>query len=681
MGRCEQRKVTGSCGWRAPAMMVTALLAHGCAPEIVSGRFHCDASDGGPSSQCPPGWYCLDPDGNGSRCFQLHCGNGAIDPGEACDGAALAGRSCLNDGYSGGGLLRCSSDCRSFDHSGCAGYCGEDVGTRGRPCCAGSACARGLVCAGGACVYDQGNLGQSCRTDVKCPFCRPIGGVPKCTSACTATADCLSGWSCDPAARLCQCFPSSEVCDGKDNDCNGIIDDPGPSNAACVAASMLPSTCQQGACVCSGTGLACGVLCVDEMVDHLHCGRCDNACPWDATCLTGQCVCPMGTMLCPGACADLTSDPLNCGACGVRCAPFAPCLSGRCGPLTEGVTYTIPTYFNSASNVVADFDQDGKPDIAVTTYFSYQGVVVFLGRGDGTFPLAVSSRFPVYASSFLLAQSDFNGDGLPDLAVAGQYSGDLGVYIVPGTGRGTFGVKAGPVDFSHDSTTSLVVGDWNGDKRSDLALMRSSGSSVTELMGRGDGSFEKGVSYPVNGDSNSVLESGDLNGDPYPDLVVAGTLDLMGNPSVSVLLGGKDGRFAAAVDYPVGHDLSGVALADFDGDGHVDIAVNTWDNTVSVLPGRGDGTFGRSKDSPAGDCCGSFAKGDFNHDGKPDVVVVGVATNILLGIGDGTFQAPLVYRQFAWYPVISDLNLDHKDDLAGQGLSPGGMTVFLNVSP
>ena len=120
--------------------------------------------------------------------------------------------------------------------------------------------------------------------------------------------------------------------------------------------------------------------------------------------------------------------------------------------------------------------------------------------------------------------------------------------------------------------------------------------------------------------------------------------------TVSVFLGNGDGTFKPQVTYTVGTEPEGIAAADVNGDGKLDLIVtNTGidDSTVSVLLGNGDGTFQpqclkyATASGPAG-----LVVADFNNDGKLDIATsnyYGDNVSILLGNGDGTFQAEVTY--------------------------------------
>jgi len=329
------------------------------------------------------------------------------------------------------------------------------------------------------------------------------------------------------------------------------------------------------------------------------------------------------------------------------------------GTFQAAVNYDVDFWPLSVTS--GDFNGDGKPDLAVANQGS-NNVSVLLGNGDGTFQAALSygGRTP-----FSVVSGDFNGDGKPDLAVANRGSNNVSVLL--GNGDGTFLAPASYLAGSNP--VSVVSADFNGDGKPDLAVVNNGSNTVSVLLGNGNGTFQAAVSYSVGSALPVSVTSGDFNGDGKLDLAVA----LQATDRVSVLLGNGDGTFQAAVPYAVGSGPLSVASGDFNGDGFLDLATANRTN-VSVLLGNGDGTFQPAVGYGTDPSRRSVTIADFNGDGKLDLALAGGtnpgtndnSVNVLLGNGDGTFQAAVSYHQTGsvLFSVTSgDFNGDGKLDL------------------
>ncbi len=338
--------------------------------------------------------------------------------------------------------------------------------------------------------------------------------------------------------------------------------------------------------------------------------------------------------------------------------PAKTVAAGIEGPLVEG-----------------DFNGDGRLDLAIANETS-DVVSVLLGNGDGTFQPAVS--YSVGMEPTGIVAGDFNGDGRIDLAVTVininesnplnlTYASTVSVLL--GNGDGTFrpavpyAVGPGPWD--------IAAGDFNGDGHLDLAVAvidynLADASNVSVLMGNGDGTFRPAVPYPVASELNGIV-AGDFNGDGHLDLATT-SLGGFDTNSVSVLLGNGDGTFQAPVTYPAGSDTAGIVAGDFNGDGHLDLATTNGSYlTVSVLPGKGDGTFGPPVTYAVGVYPLGIAAGDFNGDGNLDLAAANSGSNdvsVLQGTGDGSFVDPsqLITTPYAT-PLVADVNGDGTDDV------------------
>ena len=283
------------------------------------------------------------------------------------------------------------------------------------------------------------------------------------------------------------------------------------------------------------------------------------------------------------------------------------------GTFRKAVNYPIAGGPYPTSAVIGDFNNDGKPDVAVA---GNNGIAVLAGNGDGT--LAAAQVMESSTSYTYLAAADFNGDGNLDLVVLG--SGAILIFF--GNGDGTF---QSPVSVSGpgDSYSDLAVADMNGDGKPDL--IGQNGLQLSVLLGNGDGTFQAPKTVPAvsNGiRSSGALVVGDFNGDGRPDVA------LVCLEAVEVLPGNGDGTFGNPIVTPIDTDAAAFAIAaDFNGDGKLDIAYSTdpFDDTVDFVFGNGDGTF----QSGPSFVTGSFnspgvtriAVGDFNGDGRLDFAV------------------------------------------------------------
>ena len=260
----------------------------------------------------------------------------------------------------------------------------------------------------------------------------------------------------------------------------------------------------------------------------------------------------------------------------------------------------------------ADFNGDGRLDVAVANFAS-NSVSVLLGNGNGTFRPAinVSARGPVS-----LAVEDFNGDGKPDLAVAEFNSNSI--VILLGNGNGTFR-RFFQSDVG-DRPASIATGDFNGDGKLDLAIANANSNSVSILRGVGNGTFQPALDFAA-GQLPAFVVSGDFNQDGKLDLAVANATGFS-TSTVSILLGNGNGSFQRPLAFQVGSNASFLAVADFNLDGKLDLAVaNAGSDTVSILLGIGNGTFELLQSFDVGSGPAWIGVTDLNGDGKPDLIV------------------------------------------------------------
>src|SRR6267154_5868330 len=150
-----------------------------------------------------------------------------------------------------------------------------------------------------------------------------------------------------------------------------------------------------------------------------------------------------------------------------------------------GTSQYLPT-----SDVVGDFNRDGKLDVAlVTSVFDGGNVMIFLGNGDGTFTLGNS--YPVAVQPLYAAVASLTKNGILDLVI-GDSSSDY-VYVMLGNGDGTFQPPV-PYSSAGTTTTRVGIGDFTGDGKLDIITMPGGGCNCFAVLpGNGDGTFRAAI--------------------------------------------------------------------------------------------------------------------------------------------------------------------------------------------
>ena len=211
----------------------------------------------------------------------------------------------------------------------------------------------------------------------------------------------------------------------------------------------------------------------------------------------------------------------------------------------------------------------------------------------------------------------------------------------------------------------LLSVDLDLDGEIDIVSANAKNSTVTIHYGYGDGTFRQTVTIRVLAEPTS-LAVGDLNHDQLPDIIV----NARGANSFSALLGKKGRSFSRARTHKTGRVPLAVIVSDYNGDGHLDVAVTLTFDKMEIYLGGGNGYFKKGETYLTGSRSFSGVAQDFNRDGKMDLALAVTSTQssairVFLGNGDGTFGKPKIFAvgEMPLGVISHDMNGDGLTDL------------------
>jgi hypothetical protein len=348
-------------------------------------------------------------------------------------------------------------------------------------------------------------------------------------------------------------------------------------------------------------------------------------------------------------------------------------------PFHAPVRVPLPKGFHAVAVAVADFDADGKADLAV---LGDKGLFVLLGDGRGGFrPLTL---VPAGRSPSAMAIADLDRDGKLDVVVA-NHEADY-VTLLLGDGAGRFTARPLPVR-SNPHPHAVAVGDFDRDGTPDIAVDSWGEERLTLLFGK-NGWKGPGIPYAVGARPYYTLAAADLDGDGIVDLVAPN----YGKGTVSILLGDGRGGFTHAPGSPLraGPTPFAATVADVNGDGRPDVLVanysghdtDTASDGLTWIRNDGNRRFTAFRERVAkGDYVSRVAAGDVNGDGLADVAFPnrnGAAVTLLFGSKQGPVPGESITTMLEPAAVaLADLDGDKRADLVVASEDSDEALVFL----
>jgi len=399
---------------------------------------------------------------------------------------------------------------------------------------------------------------------------------------------------------------------------------------------------------------------------------------------------------------------------------FEPTFTGNGSNITASSfapSFNLGTGGGPSSSIIADFDGDGKPDIALVTSDNHS-VAIFRNistngalLGAASFAPRVDLPFPTNGTSgnpYRLRAVDLDGDGKLDLIAAEMYGSRVSVFHNVAT-PGTLTTN------SFESSFALITGndcrfataaDLDGDGRVDIVALNYGDKTISLFKNAGTAgslnasSFAPPVVLAAPGGPYEAAIA-DLDGDGKPDLAVAnsdnGTVAIYQNVTPTGVI--ATNSFAPRIDLPGGIAIGTIAAADMDGDGKLDLVAGAIQNdSIGVYRNLGDGglltsnSFAPRVDFATGYWTHTVVIADFNGDGKPDIGVVGELPSVMSifqnastpGSFTSSSLAPRVdfstgYN--AWGIAAGDLDGDGRPDIVFCNAYDSNIQIYQNQVP
>lgn len=336
------------------------------------------------------------------------------------------------------------------------------------------------------------------------------------------------------------------------------------------------------------------------------------------------------------------------------------------GTFAAKVDYATGAYPQFLS--IADLNADGWPDLVIPA------ATVLLNQGNGTFVAKTDNGLNTGGS---VSTGDLNGDGKLDVVMVSGTS----IYVSYNDGHANFTPAARYTNNRYMSQGALA--DMNGDSKLDVIALNTDYAEYCVWLNDGTGGFTTANNYPML--QSSSLELADLNNDGKMDLVTTGGPSYSPGQTLAVAFGTGTGKFGAYTEYPTRGTVKANAIADITGDGNKDIvAFNT--TSMNLLINQGNSTFYLpGQQYIIGENVLQSKMADFNGDGKLDIAMASGPSSapivtVLINQGNGNFGARADYGLSAPANslVTADLTGDGKPEIIAAGGWMGSVTIWRN---
>ncbi|HLF63094.1 MAG TPA: T9SS type A sorting domain-containing protein, partial [Saprospiraceae bacterium] len=348
-------------------------------------------------------------------------------------------------------------------------------------------------------------------------------------------------------------------------------------------------------------------------------------------------------------------------------------INDGAGNYSDFHIYPIPNGSRPSTNESADFNADGRLDLAVGNSTG-DSITVFLGNGTGGF-FSVRN-YEADSGVRGLAVADIDGNGDMDIVTTNRTGNS--VAVLHNLGDGSF---APPVIIDANSTgeTACATADANGDGILDLFVGAHSSGEISLLLGDGNGGFDFSEKTSAGGSGSWMVAVGDVNGDGNVDVAVVNSQ----SSNVGVIFGDGAGGLSSSTTYPTGSFPIAIDLGDLDGDADLDLMTSNYaGSNWTYWENDGNGTFinRRILNSEDAGSCATFH--DRENDGDLDMTGIDEEADLIfLFRNNGTTSThdELIENTIAvfpnpaesgWYVVIPDHSCYQLQilDLSGRSL-------------